>query len=370
MSLICDGIGQVPVAVVGDLAAGGYVTVTDGGPVRLSRAHGIQGTGSRTTARVDTSPAAPGVDCRSTPQGGIVLTWKATVDAATASAWTAAHGAPPAQRLRAVSPEATAAAPTARYATTRFPYETQIRRYLSTRRGAATVAVSAPGSTSVMTYTKSESHNVTASIVKVDIMATVMRRAQEAGRGLSSWERSQLKPMIRNSDNAAASRLWNYVGRGRAVARVNGLMGLRSTTMGPGGYWGLTVTTAPDQVQLVGHFSRSNAVLSSSNRTYGLSLMRSVSAGQNWGVTAGPPVGYVAVKNGWLPRTDGWHVNSDGYSSAAPRPYNISVLTHSTSASMATQVATINGVSRIIWSHQRVASAVQPTRGSGFSRVR
>jgi hypothetical protein len=101
-------------------------------------------------------------------------------------------------------------------------------------------------------------------------------------------------------------------------------------------------------------------VLSDANRAYGLSLMHAVTPSQHWGVSAGPPAGTVDLKNGWLPRTDGWHVNSIGFSTSGPFRYTIAVLTHSTSASMATQVATIEGVSRIVWRH---AAALQARRG-------
>jgi beta-lactamase class A len=231
-----------------------------------------------------------------------------------------------------------------------FPFQSELASYLSSRSGSVTVAAQTRGG-EVFVYTKGESTNVTASIVKVQVMATVMRRAQEAGRGLSAWEKSKIVPMIHTSDNAATTALWDYVGRGPEVLRVDRLMGLSSTRMSSTGSWGLTVTTAADNVTLMNHFAYANPVLSDSNRAYGMALMDDITPSQDWGVSSGPPAGTVQLKNGWLPRTDGWHVNSIGFSSSGPTPYSIAVLTHSTTASMDTQVATIQGVSRIVWRH-------------------
>lgn len=237
---------------------------------------------------------------------------------------------------------------------TAFPYAGQLASYLAGRPGSKAVAMRPAGAMTIRAYSSGHATNVTASIVKVQVMATVMYRAQAAHRGLTAWEKSKLVPMIHNSDNDATSALWSYVGGGNAVGAVNARMGLRQTQPGPGTLWGLTVTSAPDQVVLVDHFARHNPVLSDAMRAYGLQLMRGVNSAQDWGVTAGPGTG-IAVKNGWLPRFDGWHVNSVGFNHRSPRAYSIGVLTQSSSASMGTQVATIEGASRIVWSHDRVA---------------
>jgi len=48
----------------------------------------------------------------------------------------------------------------------------------------------------------------TASIVKVDILATLLLRAQDNGRSLTSSESALATRMIRASDNDAATSLW------------------------------------------------------------------------------------------------------------------------------------------------------------------
>ncbi len=229
---------------------------------------------------------------------------------------------------------------------TSFPYQKEMAGYLAGRSGNVAVAWRKSGSSTIHSYYKGRATNVTASIVKVQIMATVMSQAQQKGRGLTAWEKSQMVPMIRVSDNDSATNLWRHVGGAPAVQAVNDRMGLRSTVNNSA--WGLTVTSAPDNVVLVDHFARKNPVLNDSMRAYGLSLMRGATT---WGVNQGPGTD-IAVKNGWLPRTDGWHVNSIGYNHHTPGAYTAAVLTHSATGSLETQKATIAGASRIMYKHR------------------
>lgn len=237
-------------------------------------------------------------------------------------------------------------------AAARLPFESELRNYLNTRPGAVGVAVRLPGTGRSWTYTKVSSRNVTASIVKVQIMSAVMMKAQDAGRGLTSWEKSQIVPMIRQSDNNATTALFNHIGGRAGLDRAGDRLGMGSTIADPYNHWGLTSTTAADQAELMEHYARPSKVLTYSNRVYGLAQMRRVSSSQDWGVTAGPPSGTVAVKNGWLPRTDGWHVNSIGWARVSSTDYTIGVLTHHDPGAMSTQISTIEGVSRIVYKNR------------------
>jgi beta-lactamase class A len=337
--LVCPGLGSVPITLQGDPARGGKVLSADPA-VRLLKGPGVAAPPVR---QPSTATVAPTLSCTGPGGGGYVVESMA------------GSLAPPADAAQ----EPSAAARAQAAATVTFPFQAELAAYLAGRPGSVTVAAQGLGGP-VMGYTKGEATNVTASIVKVQVMATVMRRAQEQGRGLTAWEKSKVVPMIRTSDNAATSALWSYVGGGREVARVDRLLGLTSTSVSMTGSWGLTVTSAPDNVILMNRFAYPNTVLSNSSRAYGLSLMDSITPSQDWGVSAGPPAGSVQLKNGWLPRTDGWHVNSIGFSSSGATPYSIAILTHSTSGSMATQVATIEGASRIIWRH---AASLATIRG-------
>jgi beta-lactamase family protein len=189
----------------------------------------------------------------------------------------------------------------------------------------------------------------TASIVKVEIMATALLEGQEDGMGVPPSEGALMTPMIEQSDNDAATTLWNDVGGRSAVAQDDAALGLSSTT--PSYSWGLTTTTALDQVDLVKAFAFPNPLLSTQSRSYGLSLMENVESGQNWGVTGGVPPGVtVALKNGWLPLSaNDWQVNSIGFISGDGRDYVLAVLTDD-DPTEAYGIATIEELSALVFS--------------------
>ncbi len=155
----------------------------------------------------------------------------------------------------------------------------------------------------------------TASIVKADILATLLLQVQRRHAGLSLAEQELATAMIEESDNGAASALWDTIGAAPGLAAANRSLGLRRTEPGPGGLWGVTATTVTDQLALLAALTSAQSPLTAASRHYELSLMRSVEPGENWGVTAtADPGSGPAVKNGWLP--DGppglWVINSIG----------------------------------------------------------
>lgn len=363
LTVVCPGLGAVSVEMHGSLAAAtvGAGPVTLAGPpvVTASGAFGdvtdgsLPGTAiacepaqlSAATAGQVLKPSSASRVGAATKLTDVQVQFGVTADT---DAVLAASATSPQLSTRAAT--AVADDPAGYGPLVAFPSTWGMPSYLSSRANIS-AAYRGAGSDTIFTASSGATKNVTASIVKVQIMATVMYQAQQAGRDLTSWEKSQLVPMITLSDNLTATKLWDYIGRGPAVASVMGRMGLRATTPGPYGYWGLTVTTAPDQVVLVDHFARRNPVLTDSMRSYGLTLMQHVNSSQNWGVTAGAGTDN-AVKNGWLPRSDGWHVNSIGYLDDAPRSYSMAALTSSPSASMITLISRIEGAARRVWSHQ------------------
>ncbi|MGW1169169.1 serine hydrolase [Streptomyces sp. NPDC002550] len=154
----------------------------------------------------------------------------------------------------------------------------------------------------------------TASIVKVDILATLLLQAQDAGRTLTAAERAQATMMIENSDNASATELWHTIGRADGLDAANKRFGLTATCGGEGELWGLTQTTAADQLVLLQQVFGEDSRLSPASRTYVRGLMKSVQADQRWGVSAAAEGNSWALKNGWLARstTGLWDVNSIG----------------------------------------------------------
>jgi hypothetical protein len=154
---------------------------------------------------------------------------------------------------------------------------------------------------------------VTASIVKVDILVTLLYQAQEAGQALTPEDQDLATTMIENSDNDSASDLYDDVGGAGAIDAANGVCGLRETTAGTDGYWGLTTTTVDDQLRLLRAVFTRPSPLSPASQEYIQSLMSHVEADQQWGVTAAadPGTGFM-VKDGWLPNPYLWEINSIG----------------------------------------------------------
>ncbi|WP_116026634.1 serine hydrolase [Thermomonospora umbrina] len=183
-------------------------------------------------------------------------------------------------------------------------------------RGDARLSVAIRDLTTGVSYTYgSQRRFTTASIVKVDILAALLLQAQRQDRRLTSTEESLADRMIVHSDNAAADALWSAIGGAPGLTRANRSLGLRETTA-TSASWGLTRTSARDQLRLLNALTSDEGPLNERSRRHALDLMRSVDATQAWGVSAGTaPRDDIALKNGWLPRsTDGgrWIINSIG----------------------------------------------------------
>jgi hypothetical protein len=168
-----------------------------------------------------------------------------------------------------------------------------------------------------------------ASIIKVDILASLLLQHQWSNAPLSAQQRALAKEMIEGSSDQAANELWGEVGQGEGLTVANQELGLRQTTPGGGIYWGLTSTTVEDQLRLLADLASSRSPLSAGSRSYELGLMRHVSADQDWGVTtAAVPGTASAVKDGWLP--DGsattWTINSIGVISRGGHEMLVAVL--------------------------------------------
>jgi beta-lactamase class A len=158
---------------------------------------------------------------------------------------------------------------------------------------------------------------ITASIVKADILSTRLYQLQQAGSQLSSGEEALAVAMIENSDNTAASDLYDDDGEATGIDDANQVFGLTETTVGTDGLWGLTHTTADDQLKLLRLIFTSASPLSPDSRSYIQDLMGEVETDQQWGVPAAADSGTsFQVKNGWLNSTTEnglWEINSIGH---------------------------------------------------------
>jgi hypothetical protein len=203
-----------------------------------------------------------------------------------------------------------------------------------------------------------------ASVVKLDILETLLARNGTAA--LPAGERDLAQTMIEDSDNDAATSLWDADDGAAGLTAYNERAGLTKTAPSlcvtcagfawPG--WGLTTTVPSDQLTLLKQLVVPGAhpLLSAAQRSYALSLMENVTSGQRWGVSGGVPADVtVALKNGWLP-LDGadtnWQVNSVGWVSGEGRDYLIAVLTTGNPTEQY-GIDTINALSARIWSAMR-----------------
>jgi beta-lactamase class A len=170
---------------------------------------------------------------------------------------------------------------------------------------------------------------VTASCAKVDILMTLLLQRQGGHamgtrarhRPLGAEDRRLAELAIRYSDNKATDRLWERVGGPGAVTAANRRFGLRGTRTSGGRCedlycWGITDTTAEEQVRLLSNLVRTDGPLDAGNRAYVLRLMSKVIKEQAWGVSAAARRGdRVALKNGWQRRLAHgklWAINSIG----------------------------------------------------------
>lgn len=170
--------------------------------------------------------------------------------------------------------------------------------------------------------------NVAASIMKILILVSVIRTRRAAGEPLSASDMSLAENMIEVSDNNSASALFRRSGRVAGVQKIATSLGMKSTTVNSA--WGLTTTSAADQLTLMRAIAYGHPLLRADDRAYILGLMGDVDDTQKFGIGTLPTgtIGVkVQVKNGWLPYNPGrWHDNSVGHVQGAGRDYSAAIL--------------------------------------------
>jgi len=170
----------------------------------------------------------------------------------------------------------------------------------------------------------------TASVFKVMVMAGTLLEARSDGRPITSWELSQLRPMITRSANEPVRALWRRYGGSPWYARQARIFELtQTTTVGDdGAAWGRTTTSAKDQGDLVRQVILGDwGPLERADREIAWDLMTSVVPDQTWGITRGVPENWtVGQKNGFA----GGVANSVGYVARPDRQggYVIAILTN------------------------------------------
>ncbi|GAA0449321.1 hypothetical protein Ade02nite_58260 [Paractinoplanes deccanensis] len=167
----------------------------------------------------------------------------------------------------------------------------------------------------------------TASVVKASILACTLLQAQDDDRKLTASQRQLTAKSIQNSDNDATTALFTALGKVSGLTACNKRLGLTQTVVNSA--WGLTRTTADDQVRLLSEFVDPKSPLSVNSRQYAFQLMTTVAEDQDWGVPVVAKAGETAtVKNGWDTRqADGglWAVNTIGRVTSADKKTDVSI---------------------------------------------
>lgn len=155
-------------------------------------------------------------------------------------------------------------------------------------------------------------HFASASAIKPTIICALLYKIHGPSH-LTSGQRRLAWRMITESDNAAASELWDEVGLA-GLQRFLDAGSMRHTTLDDFA-WGFSQLTAQDELTLLKVLTTHGNVLSSQSQSYVLWLMSKVTPSQRWGVSAAAPADVtVSLKNGWLPDpfTGRWHIDSIG----------------------------------------------------------
>jgi hypothetical protein len=133
-----------------------------------------------------------------------------------------------------------------------------------------------------------------ASVVKAMLLVAYLRRPSVRARDLRARDRALLAPMIRVSDNVAATRVRDIVGS-HALTRLARTVGMTRFAVHP--IWGGSRITARDQTRFFLHV---DAHVPARHRAYAMRLLRTVVPSQRWGIARAVPDGWTLwFKGGW-----------------------------------------------------------------------
>jgi hypothetical protein len=134
-----------------------------------------------------------------------------------------------------------------------------------------------------------------ASVLKAMLLVAYVNRSSVRHRPLRRAEKALLGPMIRRSDNSAASAIFVRVGthRLRVLARHAGMR--RFTPAAP--IWGNSRIDAEDQARFLIGIDR---MIAKRHRRYAMGLLAHITPSQRWGIARVRPPGWrLFFKGGW-----------------------------------------------------------------------
>lgn len=198
---------------------------------------------------------------------------------------------------------------------------------LTEQKNPVSIAIWADGQ--LITDQNSNERFYTASIVKVAVATLLLHTIRENGETLDEDDLESLRSMIEDSDNDATTYfLQNKLGGFESLNQLFIALDMNDTKVDEES-WGLTQTTASDQIKLLRTVFETSDYLTKDEQAQIQELMRNVSDEQRFGI--GTLSENVALKNGWLndEKEDGsetWIVNSIGQVPSNDTPYLVAIL--------------------------------------------
>jgi hypothetical protein len=167
-----------------------------------------------------------------------------------------------------------------------------------------------------------------ASTVKLAMAVGLLERHRAGEVRLDATARRQVVAMLRDSDDAAATALWNRYGRDAMVLRFQQAYGMKGLTFVQGfeRFWTYLKCTTADLLRLSSYVLER---LNPEDRAVVVAAMREVGAAQRWGVWSAGPQLNPGTKNGWSIETDAgvrhWVTHTVGFAGPGER-YAVAVM--------------------------------------------
>jgi Beta-lactamase enzyme family len=188
---------------------------------------------------------------------------------------------------------------------------------------------------------------VSASVVKVMLLAAELDRLQSLGQPLDLTTRGLLSAMITYSDNAAADAIYARVGDEGLIAVARRAQ-LRDFTVS--GYWANAQLTARDMARLM---ARLDVVLTGPDADFAAGLLTAITADQRWGIPEVAPAGWrLRFKGGWRGTERGQLVHQIARLERGRRVIALAVLTDA-EPTMVYGIETVRGIAARLFTRSR-----------------
>ncbi|GAA3450110.1 hypothetical protein [Dactylosporangium matsuzakiense] len=162
----------------------------------------------------------------------------------------------------------------------------------------------------------------TASTIKLAIATDLLERQQAKEITLDATDRGNLDKALINSDNDAATALWNKYAEAGTVAKYKTQYGMGSLAVVDGmeTFWRNLRCSAEDLQSLMSYVLEK---LDPTSRTYIVATLRKVAGNQHWGVWAAGAGLKPGNKDGWVEKpvngTDVWMTHTVGFAGDSER---------------------------------------------------